>query len=601
MKKASALFLTILILLVTLMPTASAVVVSFENGLGFNPGNTRWLAPEYNYAWIDQLFVRDDSDSVMLKEFRPTPDDYAYGVRYEDFILECDRYIDLYNVDAESVSEAYMQSIEAFYYVALAMGFTDDVGYMSQELVKNGIKLPDDLTAEDKAAIGAVYAVIDYNAIYIITGEELTIPYGTTLEEALVMIAAKLSGTEAPEDVNTLSGLGVSAVRKYLEEYDEDIVIPLSDNPTDDELFYWLKASVASENGYDVPSEKYNQITKDDSEYVDYVYFSSVLESAYEVRIDPEQLLYAHQDKEDQYRVHRLILKTMLEEKGVESSEADSLERLFDLACENGYFALENEFFSDVLKYEIEVAPSCEKIWFTPITLGDQLNGGDKTALTLFLQDMNIAPGSTTAALLDTTKGEETVRLEVIYNDGGRQESAVYEFRIIKNPELETESESTTADALGYVQDFVDSVTPENEKVDQAISGVFGAIDNISGQVNGAMPEDILSTYATYIEQAGEAVTGEYDFDYLGQLLSSVYETDVYGNVVTTKVYTTETETTAEAESDVVQMVTQAVAENPEIVAAPTGLIALGGLLGFMMNKKHRSKELFAEDYEDGE
>ena len=212
---------------------------------------------------------------------------------------------------------------------------------------------------------------------------------------------------------------------------------------------------------------------------------------------------------------------------------------------------------------------------------------------------MNIAPGSTTAALLDTTKADETVRLEVVYNDGGRQESAVYEFRIIKNPELETNLESTTADTLDYVQEFVDSVAPDNEKVDQAISGVFGAIDNISGQVTGALPEDILSTYSTYIEQAGEVVTGDYDFDYLGQLLSNVYETDVYGNVVTTRVYTTTEETTTEAQSNVVQIVTQAVAENPEIVAAPTGLIALGGLLGFMMNKKHRGKELFAENYED--
>ncbi len=598
MKKASALFLTILILLISLMPMASAVVVSFEDGFGFNPGNTRWLSPEYNYAWIDQLFVRDDSNSITLKELTPTPDDYAYGVKYEDFLEECDRYVDLYNLNAENVGGTYMKAIEAFYYGAVAMGLTDDIGFMSQVLVRNGIVLPENPTAEDKMAIAVVYATMENNAVYIITGKGLTLPYGVSLEEALVMISAKLTGVELPEGVNTLSGLGAEAVKKYLEGYDE-INIPLSKNPTDEELFYWLKAAVASNNGYDVPSDKYNQITKDDAEYVDYVYFSSVLESAYEVRIDPEKLLYAHQDG-GEYGVHRLVLKTMLDNKEVVFDENASTKKLFELACKNGYFALEKEFFSDVLRYEIEVAPSCEKIWFTPITLGDQLNGGDKTALTLFLQDTEIAPGSTTAAALDKSKSEETVRLEVIYNDGAIQESAVYEFKVIKNPELENKQEGTSNDVVGQVQGFVNSVVPEGEKADEILSGVFGVVDGITAQVPEEFAEDILSTYSTYVESAGEGVTGDYDFDYLEQLLSNVYETDANGNVITTKVYTT-SEGTQEEEPNVVQKVTQAVAENPEIVAAPTGLIALGGLVGFMMNKKHRGAELFAEEKDEGE
>ena len=598
MKKASALFLTVLILLISLMPVASAVVVSFDNGLEFNPGNTRWLAPDYNYAWLDQLFVRDDSDSVTLKELTPKPTDYPYGVRYEDFLEECNRYIDLYNVSAESVGDTYMKSVEALYYLAVSMGFTANVDFMGQVLIRNGIDVPDNPTAEDKMAIGVVYAAIDYNSVYIFTGEELELPYGISLEEALVIILAKITGVEIDEDVNTLSGLGAEAVKSYLEEY-EGRTVPLSKNPSDEELFYWLKATVASNNGYSVPTDKYNQITKDEAEYVDYVYFSSVLESAYEVRIDPEKLIYAHQDK-DPYAVHSLVLKTMLDEKGVAYGEKDSTEKLFNLACKAGYFALEKEFFSDVLRYELEVAPSCEKVWFTPITLGDQLNGGDKTPLTLFLQGTEIAPGSTNAAILDKTKSEETVRLEVVYNDGLTQESAVYEFRVIKNPELEKASSGSSTDLVGQVQNFVDSVVPDGEKADEVMSDVFSAIGNVSAQSPDAFAEDILSTYSTYVESAGEGVTGEYDFDYLGQLISDVYETDVNGNIITTKVYTT-AEDTSDEEGNVIQKVTQAVAENPQIVAAPTGLIALGGLVGFMMNKKHREVDLFAEEESEKE
>ena len=70
--------------------------------------------------------------------------------------------------------------------------------------------------------------------------------------------------------------------------------------------------------------------------------------------------------------------------------------------------------------------------------------------------------------------------------------------------------------------------------------------------------------------------------------------------MVTTKTYTVTTESSENEGGSFLQQVTQTVAENPEIVAAPTSLIALGGLIGFMMNKKHKDS-LRLEDEDENE
>ena len=41
--------------------------------------------------------------------------------------------------------------------------------------------------------------------------------------------------------------------------------------------------------------------------------------------------------------------------------------------------------------------------------------------------------------------------------------------------------------------------------------------------------------------------------------------------------------------------------KEPEIIAAPTGLIAVGAFAGYLMNKKHRDSESYSEDEEDSE
>ncbi len=598
MKKITAIFLTVLMIIVAALPmSASAVVVSLENGLSINPGNTRNPNPVYNFAWLDQLFVRTDAMELAPTALTPTPADNPYSHTYDEFIAECDRYIELCAVDENTVDDAYSVLVEAVYYTVVAAGMTDNFDAMCTVLTRNGIELPEDPTSEDKMKIAVVFAATEYNAIYAVYGKETELPAGITLDAALAIILGALTGVEVPSGVDSVTGLGVQAVKQYLDDYD---YIPLSDNPSTEELFYFLKVAVISENGDSIPLTKYSKVTDDDKEYVDYKYYASVLSSAYDVPIDHEALYYAF-ESESEIAVHRLVLESMLNEKGVSYKETASVEKLFNLACKNGYFALEQEFFSDILTYRLEVKPSCEKIWFTPITIGDQLNGGNKDALTVYVQGVSVTPGSTTAAALDTSKNEEVLFLEVDYDDGGRKDTALYEITVVKNPALETEQPD---DILGQVQGAVNNLIPsDNEKASEIVESVFNGISDGATQtdVQGYI-QDILSTYGEELSpEANTASTSDfYNADYLGELLEGVYETDANGNIVTTKTYTVTEEAEENENEGFLQQVTQTVAENPEIIAAPTSLIALGGLIGFMMNKKHKDS-LRLEDESDEE
>lgn len=594
MKKASAIFLAVLMIIIMALPmSASAVVVSLDDGLALNPGNTRNPNPEYNFAWIDQLFVRTDDMAVVPATLTPTPSDNPYSHTYEEFLEECDRYIALNSLDENAMDNIYSAIVEMVYYTVVSSGMTDNFDKMCAVLTASGIELPDEATKEDRMKIGIVYAAIEFNAIYAIYDKPTDLPAGISLDAALTLIIGSLTGVTVPSGVDSAAGLGVQAVKQYLGDF---AYIPLSDNPTTEELFYYLKVVVITENAENVPLTKYNKVTQADKEYVDYKYFATILSMAYDVEVD-YSALYTASNSESKYAVHRLVLETMLTEKGVVAPETASTEKLFNLACKNGYFALEQEFYSDVLSYKLEVSPECEKIWFTPITIGDQLNGGNKAPLTLYLQGVTVAPGSTTSTPLDTSKEKEVIFLEVNYDDGNRKDVALYEFTIIKNPDLKG-IEGTGV--VGQVQDFVNSVVPtDNEKASQIVESVFSGIGVTQGQsVSYTYSQDTLTTYGNEPVSSGDtSTTNYYNADYLGQLLEGVYETDAFGNVVTTKTYTVTTEGTENEGGSFLQQVTQTVAENPEIVAAPTSLIALGGLIGFMMNKKHKdSLRLEGED-----
>ena len=602
MKKLLILTLTLLMLMSLCICPASALSdnSTLVSAMKINPGNVRWDELTYNYAWLDNMIIRDDAMAATQAHIIPKPTDYPYSTTYEKFIQESGDYTQLITIDKESVTSAYDEVINVMYYLVVAMGMTDDNDVMTRYLTEQGIRLPANATADEMAEIAVVYAAIKYDAVYALYGKRVDFPAGTTLDGAIVTIMSALTGTMVPSGVDNLSGYAVFCTKTYVTAFEG---LPISTNPSEDEIFYWAKVVAAGSSGdYQVPVEVYSETTSAQKEYVDYAYYASVLSDIYDVKINPIKLVVAVQSG-DQLAVQKLILNTMLDEKKVSYSKDMSCKELFDLACENGCFNLEEEFYTDVLNYDIEVAQECEKIWFTPFPLSGLLEGGDDDYLTITLQGNVVAASSTTGVALNPSLNREKVTLAVKYDAPDRQNTAVYEFNIIKNAALNGErNPETQNDMVAELEQYVNSIVPvENATASTIINGVFQKVDDSLATTQGSaqVGEGILTTYNAATTDAYVAgTTGEgFNFDYLDELLEGVYETDAFGNIVTTQGLDFE-QTTTEKQS-IIDKTVETVKENPEVVVAPTGLIAVGALAGYLMTKKHRDSDSYLKDEDD--
>ena len=475
---------------------------------------------------------------------------------------------------------------------------------MRQYLMDYGIKLPNGEDADDKAAIAVVYAALKYDAVYVLYEKHAAIPVGTTLEGALVIIISALTNTMLPSGINTFTGMAVNMVKTYVTQFEQ---LPVSENPDAEEVFHWAKVITAASNEYQVPLASFDMATEAQKDYVDYAYYATIINTVYDVKLNPIHLVIATQS-DDELALQKLILHTMLNEREISFDKEASAEELFNLASANGCFALEDEFYSDILTYELKVAQNCEKIWFTPFALADQLDGGSNENISIDLNGALTKPSATVGVSLDTTAAQEEILMSVAYNDAARNDSAVYKFIVVKDPSLNTEGSSDAENNLvADVQDFVDTIVPaDNEKVSEIVDNIFAGVDGQLSQTG----EGESTTFSvggsadTQISGVTVYTTDGYDFQYLDDLFAGVYATDADGNIITTTSFLPVLSEAAEKPVSFIQTVTDAVKENPEIIIAPTSLLTLGSLAGFLFTKKQRKSVLDSEDEqleEDGE
>ena len=609
MKKFVSVFLAVIMLLTfAVCPLgASAILTSYNGVLSVLPGNTRSSSPDYNYAWLDNIIIRDDAMAVTSTKLVPKPQDYEGSHTYDEFIKEAEQYSVLFDIDENTVTVAYRELTDTMYYLAVAMGMTDELPAMRQYLQDYGIRLPADEAAHDKAVIGVVYAALKYDAVYVLYEKKAEIPEGTTLEGALVIILSALTNTMLPSGITSLSGFAVNAVKTYVTQFEQ---LPISENPDSSEVFHWAKVITAASNDYQVPLASYDTATDSQKAYVDYAYYATIINTVYDVKINPIHLIVATQS-DDELALQKLILATMLTEKEVPYDDSMPCEALFNLATENGCFPLEEEFYTDILTYELTVAENCEKLWFTPFVLADQLDGGNSSFVSIDLDGTLMKPSSTMAATLNPALRQEEVLLSVAYNDGARNDSAVYRFIVNKDASLNnTESGTNGNDMVADVQDFVNGIVPtDNEKVSEVVGNIFEGVDNQLGDVTlgfddlfPSVPENNLAFTDPSLKDpsvsggytGNASATDYYDSDLLNGLFSNLYSTDKNGKIITTTSFMTTTEK-SQAQA-IVETVTEAIKENPEFIIAPSSLLTFGSLAGFYMKKKQRNSVLDSED-----
>lgn len=607
MKKLSALILALVMLVCYILPAGAysqQALYGQLKDIKVNPGNPRSDNPDYSFAWLDNIIIRYDPNSVTSAVITPKPSDYAYSETYEEFVQEVNNYSKLFALDEETVGASYREISTALFYAVTAMGFTDTQENMREYLRSYGIRLPASESFEDKATIAVVYAALKYDAVYILYEKHVDIPVGSSLDEALVMILSALTGTMLPSGIDTLTGLAVLVMKNYVTQFDQ---LPVSENPSAEEVFHWAKIITAAQNEYKVPLDQYDMTSKAQKEYVDYAYYASILNTLYDINVNPIYLVLAMQSKEEN-ALQKFILETMLDEKNVSYSKEMSCKQLFDLACKNGFFDLEKEFYTDIFDYELVVPSSTQKIWFTPFCLAGQLEGSNDAYITVYLNGVQMAQNTTVSTPVDPAKATEKVELKVVYDDkANEKQEAVYTFHVVKDKALDDKREENADKGLvGEVENFIGTIVPnENIAANEKVSQVFDSIQTGISQSVSNVAGDILTTYSVSgtensvgitqydIETTAASQDGDrFDFDYLEELINGVYVTDANGNIVTTSALGTADDDAGEL--NVIEKVTETVKESPEVVAVPSSLLAVFGFVGYFMSKKH--KDTYVDD-----
>ena len=591
----------LLLLCMAVSPMFAFAGVTLQNGMPETvAGHPRWASSQPGMAWLDTVIIRDNATSFVTSRIVPRAD-YPYSHTYEQFVTEVDRYAKLNDLNEENVGQAYDEVITLFYYTATAMGMTDDVPTMVAYLENYGIVLPQEITAKDTPAIAVVYAALRYNAVYALYEKEVTLPKGITLEAAEIIILSELTGVFLPSGVTTINGFAVQAVKTHVQEYPD---IPLSQNPSNAEVFHWSKVLTAAAQSYKVPLTSYDKASNAQKEYVDYAYYASILDTAYDVKLNPARLSAA--DKSGaKNAVQELILKAMLDDKNMTYSATASTEELFDLACTAGCFELDEEFFTDIFNYDLYVSGASEKVWFTPISLADQL-GGSNDNVQILLNGAEMRSNSTAAAALNTAKKQETIELTVVYNDGSyaNADTVTYTFNVIKDGATAAATENGS-DLLDQMQTLVNSTaSKETQAAQEAVNRVISVVeaqkddtlfdlDTVASLDNSIVIEPIPTREDLFGSEDAEA---DESGSYLGSSIVTTYPSD---EITVGSDNDLNLDKPAVNDASLGNRAWTAIKENPEIAAAPTGIIALGGLVGYVWNKKR--KEELARANEDND
>lgn len=593
-KKLTVLLLSIVLIISVVGSSICAGAVTLDKeALELKPGSLQFTTSQYNLAWLDKLVIRDDANAVTTVRLVPKAE-YPYSTTYEQFVEDVGTQSLLTVLNENTLENALDLSLKYFYYAAAALGMTTDYSTMAKYVEKKGIRIPLDPTAQQKTEVAAVYAAIKYKAVYVLYGKNIDFPKGTTIDEAAAVIIASVGNISIPSTVRSVGGLSAFFMQGYISELDE---IPLTENPGMDELFYWVRAVSAAKNGYLVPLIRFDETTEIQRQYVDYAYYASILDMFYDVHLDPLALAKADAEN-DSAAIPKLILTTMLKERNIKYNADAAGENLFDLACIAGCFPLDEEFFSDIYEYDLYASQESEKLWITPFALADQI-GGKNENIKVSFGGKEISASKTDYAALNPKKSRETVKVVVTYDDGTTNPPEVtYKFNVIKVKDKNTVSENQNS-VVADVEKQIKKVIPEtNIKANKLVDGIFEGVNDIVSKnsqgdatTNKSSNESSTerTTYAlnqaTKSDKEKNTQAGtDSDFSYLNDLFDATYAIDENVTVYPSAPAAENTEN-----ENIAQKTAQAIKENPEIVAAPTGVITAGALAGYLFTKKKKT------------
>ncbi|MDR1805803.1 MAG: hypothetical protein LBQ80_03410 [Clostridium sp.] len=440
-----------------------------------------------SYAWLEEVFIREAESSLVYNELVPI-DEYPFTDTIVSFKEDVATMLKLIGQAKDPVS--MVNSFASIYEqvkLGLSLVGTGITDYEKQAYLeeKYGIIFPDEGmgSAYDEMMTTVLYAVDRYELAKTIFGStELTIPIGTALEEAtVVMLKGFLKNSELKDankgslaNVTTMNGLALELMKAYLASQD----VVLADNATDQEIISALILTLARQIGYDnAPSPGETMV----QEQLDVYELASEIFMRYQIMCEPGELLDAMKAEDSDNAIARVILETMVKEKSAMDTSAMSDEDLFTQTLILGYFALgaksvfassENastnrDFYSDVYEYNVPLQYIRERVFLSAYSFAPLMDPvGLSENVTLKINGTEAKLSRSITITLDPEVKEQMVDLEVHYvdKDKGVDQTQHYVFHIIQGSEKAPTDENSMIDSVVGIATAIGSVNQVEAK-----------------------------------------------------------------------------------------------------------------------------------------
>ena len=489
LKKTACLLLSAVLFLATLTP-----LCAFANA------DLADKNAEENMAWLSDFYIRESATDFVKGEV--TPEDGIYSDTAETFVKNVENLKKLYTADFNTFADAYDKLLTELFSLVdgtdLGINFDDMKAYLQDEYQ---IVYPEQEDAKTQTYTAIVYACLRTDLLQSLLNVDVTIAPNTTLEKAVVLILGAILGEEVGEDVQTMFDFAVMNIEKILA----DNKIPVPDDTDVQNVLTMYKILVAKQMGY-LADLKVTDFADADAEIVQAAYAAATIKMAYGVSPSVEDVLAATAS-EDENAVAMLILRAMIVEKGETWTEDETLEALFDRACELGYFDLELEFYSDVYNYDVYLQYDCDEIWLTPFAFAAEKGYEKLQYLTMTINGDPVENNRSYKLAVNDDVTTATVALK--YDDGETVDEATYTFTIYNgtqqqpNVTLPVPSDNVDNDFnmdLEYYEDLLNSESNAAPAEDS----------NLEARELSATPYDLSDTQSALITAAA-ADTAEDD------------------------------------------------------------------------------------------
>lgn len=474
-----------------------------------NPGiKTQYLYDTNDPSWVRKLVIKEDmlSSQGMFTELPLYPvTDYPYTNDAKGFNAEVEEYIETYTLDEESQRAAYIYFLEQVGALSIISDPSASDKSKADWLRQQGIIITeeDEQDADKVLMISALYAMMKNDLYYVYTGEHLTIPQGTPLEDAVVIYLASLSGNESKLSafIRKFFGSGsmgdledyiyyTSLMALYTNGYvsaSEVVTLPRKE--------VYRRVAIMTIRNYGLAIDSETATTEE----LQKKYLTAMLGTQYRVKLDPETLETTAANRSVAY----YILQRMAYEdaKLTISQTKYSYESCFKLVTQKtDRFDLKNEFYADIHEYNVYLQSNRETISVNPTPL----NGNSE----LTINGTKI-PGGQYAKIALLNVEKQMITIVCKNTDNGVTKTSSYKFNIFQGttpppdsdltgiiPTYGTTGPSNSANGNNTYAEVTLTIPPL-----PYVSGVNGIASNLAGKILS------LNDKGQLVDQSGNVIS----------------------------------------------------------------------------------------------